>query len=224
MAPDQFASLFSQAHPTGWGHFPAELLGTTDVANRLLTFCQQWGQPVPSRDRGDLIDILQPRATSEARPRTLSAEYGVGRFPFHNDTAHWPEPCRLICLACIDPGPAGRATLLIPLQSLQTWNSVTSKIATGIFRVRNGRRSFYSSIVSPGRPWIRYDPGCMTPESDGSAFAWNAMQGLLDASNPIRVEWQAGDILVLDNWWVLHARDESPSADPTRRLARVLLR
>ncbi len=213
------------AIPTGaWRLFRSILPIGPKFSDALLHFARQWGEPIPARRGGDVVDILRPHDRSEARPHTLSSTYGLNAFPFHNDTVHWTTPSRYLCLACVDPGKGRRTTSLVSLAPILALNGLADQIGEGVFLIRSGRHSFYSSIASRGRPWLRYDPGCMMPTSSRALDSWGQMQNVIESRSPVQIQWQEGDLLVLDNWTVLHRRGEAVQPDPTRRLARVLLK
>src|ERR1700674_5823593 len=193
----------------GWRLFRNLLPIGPNLSEVFLSVSRQWGEPIPARRDGELVDILRPQDLSEARPRTLSSTYGLRAFPFHNDTAHWTTPSRYLCLACVDPGEGQRTTLLVSLASTLALNGTAAGIGEGVFLIRSGRRSFYSSIASRGRPWLRYDPGCMMPASSLALNAWHQMQNVIASRTPTPIHWQKGDLLVLDNWTVLHGRSEA---------------
>lgn len=53
-----------------------------DVANELGTSLTPW--------EGGLVQTLIPR--EDAAPNTYSGNFGLRRFPFHTDLAHWRRP------------------------------------------------------------------------------------------------------------------------------------
>lgn len=208
----------------GWAYFPSALKHRATIDGDFLRACSRWGEPVPSHPRGSLIDVLQPVEQAAAVRNTLSSRYGIGAFPFHSDTAHWVLPCRYVCLACVEPGPSHRATALISLRPIlgsTAWHQATSQ---GVFLVRNGKSSFYSTVSAAGRPFVRYDPGCMEPLSPEAKQTFAYCSHLIETADPDLIQWNAGDMVVLDNWSTLHARDASPAPDDSRRLLRLLLR
>lgn len=89
------------------------------------------------------------------------------------------------------------------------------------FCVSNGRKSFFSTIVSKGRSFVRIDPGCMTPTSPNGPKVLD----LFSRQNMLRyIEafyWQAGAVVVIDNWRVLHGREASDLCDSDRKLLRL---
>ena len=137
----------------------------------------------------------------------------------HIDTAHRLRPARYLLLGCADPGQSGAQTRLAPIRALKFSASEHSLLASAAVLVRTGRRSFYSTIMDKSRPFLRYDPGCMEPLD---ARGEEAMQIVSDAIGRIEVithEWRRGEILLIDNWNMLHGR--TATAADSRLLFRV---
>ena len=91
----------------------------------------------------------------------------------------------------------------------------------GMFLLHTGRDSFYTPVLAGGR-W-RYDPGCMTP-CDARA---RQVGEYLTAQLTCAWTWQwtqAGQVLVIDNRSVLHARAAVADGDEDRELTRVAFR
>jgi hypothetical protein len=88
--------------------------------------------------------------------------------------------------------------------------------------VRAGRRSFYSTILSPARAFLRYDPGCLEAVDERGRAALELIERRLALGSPKTHEWRSGDILVIDNWRLLHGRGPSDQGSG-RRLARILI-
>lgn len=63
----------------------------------------------------------------------------------------------------------------------------------------------------------------MEPVTAVAADTRDLMERMIGTRKRSRVHWQSGDLLVLDNWSVLHARDRAAQTDPSRKLARILL-
>lgn len=188
---------------------------------RLLQLAEELGTPVMTRNGGDLIDKLSPVLSSQARPRSLSKIYERGEFPLHADTAHWLTPCRYIILACLKPGQGSRPTFLLDVARLSLSDAQKGLLRIATFRVVNGRNSFYSTILSSNRAFVRYDPGCMKPLSGSGNSALEVFGRKNWANNVESVNWQAGRVIILDNWRVLHGRGDSLVSDPDRVLLRV---
>lgn len=208
----------------GWVLFTMPAFTESDIRERLLALANYFGTPVATRSCGSLCDTLLPTKADEAKPRSLSKIHEFGEFPLHNDTAHWLTPCRYVLLACVSPGSANRPTLLMDTRRLPLVEHQTLLLNTTPLRVTNGRNSFFSTIFSKAREFVRFDPGCMTPTTpDGAkALAILARQSWPDSIETVL--WKTGMVLVMDNWRVLHGRGYADCPDADRKLLRISIR
>ncbi|SFU57720.1 hypothetical protein SAMN05216417_1081 [Nitrosospira multiformis] len=161
----------NRLHSRGWVSFNLPVSSESIFREKLSAIAAKIGTPAGTRSSKSLCDTLVPITSSKAKTGSLSRIYDVGEFPLHVDTAHWPTPCHYIVLACINPGSARRGTLLMDTQNFFLEYGQAELLYTTPFRVRNGRKSFFSTIVSKGRSFVRIDPGCMTPTSLNGAKA-----------------------------------------------------
>lgn len=195
-----------------------------DLREQLLDLAIRLGTPVATRSGGGLCDALSPMQAAEARARSLSKIHEVGEFPFHNDTAHWHTPCRYLILACVSPGSASRPTFLMDTGRLPLNTQQYLLLHSTPLRVTNGRNSFFSTILAKGRPFVRFDRGCMTAVTSGGGEAL----AVLDRRNWLdyveAVPWEAGKVLVMDNWRMLHGRGGADCPDADRRMLRISIR
>lgn len=192
------------------------------VESSMLSLAERLGSPIYSRRGGSLVDRLRPIQAEHARVASLSRYHGKGRFPFHTDTAHWLTPARYLILGCLQPGSSGRATLLTRFSDLNIDAQEASVLAEGVFLVKNGRSSWYANIVNETHEFVRFDPGCMKPATAKGGMAADVLNERLEAVRPIRIAWAEGDVLIVDNWKVLHGR-EGAEDDEDRTLLRVLV-
>jgi hypothetical protein len=79
-------------------------------------------------------------------------------------------------------------------------------------------------IAESGRPFIRLDPGCMTPLSIEGTMALAAFDIERHTEALETHDWSVGDVLVFDNWRFLHARGYKAPTDRGRVLLRVMVR
>ncbi|WP_031239812.1 TauD/TfdA family dioxygenase [Asaia sp. SF2.1] len=187
-------------------------------------FAAGLGETMLSRS-GKLVQELTPKATST--PNTYSGLFGLGRFPFHTDLAHWPVPPRYLLLRCI------RGYADIPTMILDG-RAIVSEIGAELM----GR-----ALVRPRRPQcgevrmlrlrdsagadeiIRWDAEYLKPASYVGELAFSSIQSIVrEATATPAVMVNDGDVVVIDNWRMLHAR---PAVAPNRRdrkLQRVYLR
>jgi hypothetical protein len=179
------------------------------------------GNPIAGR-AGKKIEPLIPQTPASANAKSLSVVHGLGSFPMHTDGAHRLQPPRFVVLVCASPGVSSVPTTLVRFRELQVTASERARLEVTPFLVRNGRQSFYSTICSPSRTFIRFDAGCMIPQgSEGEASA----KLITHRANEIGftlVHWRTGDVLVIDNWNVLHGRGlGAAEASDDRKLLRV---
>lgn len=72
---------------------------------------------------------------------------------------------------------------------------------------------------------LRWDEIFLKPASKVGEIAYDAVQNWLANCEPIKCELDcAGDVLVIDNWRMLHARAGIPAGREDRKIERVYLR
>jgi hypothetical protein len=208
----------------GWVSFAMPSSNESELREQLLALASGLGTPAATRSGGSLCDTLLPTETDAAKPRSLSKVHAVGEFPLHIDTAHWLTPCRYVMLACVSPGSGSRPTLLLDTRRLPLNEHQIALLHSTPLRVINGRNSFFSTILSKARPFVRFDPGCMTATTtDGAkALAVLARQNWPDYIET--VQWKTGTVLVIDNWRMLHGRGHADCPDSDRKLLRISIR
>lgn len=181
------------------------------------------GTPVPSRGRR-LVQRLRPTPKQAAHQRSLSMRFGEGVFPLHVDTAHWTVPCRYIVMACATADLHAARTRLLPITRLTFTNDEQSMLHTTVFRVRSGSRSFFGTVASHERPFIRFDPGCMEPICGNGSRVMTLLSAERWTDALETIAWEPGAIAVIDNWRVLHGRDSAlGNESESRALLRVLV-
>ena len=173
---------------------------------------------------GSLDEVIQPRAIADAHPRSLSARYGLDALPFHIELSHRAKPCRYILLGCIDPGFPAAATMLLDWRNFKFSQQELDLLEAAPVLVRAGRRSFYSTILASGGAFLRYDPGCIEALDARGQNALSLVEDRIAHSASVAEvhHWRPGDILIIDNWRVLHGRSSSDQGSG-RRLARILI-
>lgn len=189
--------------------------------DEILSLAHTLGEPCVGRN-GQLLERLAPMESKQANANSLSAAHGVAAFPLHIDGAHKPEPPHFVILACECPGSSPVPTILARFDELDLTPAERHQCEAAPFLIRNGRWSFYSTILDPSRPFLRFDQGCMTALSEAASDVVRTIAACVVKLNPAVIEWTAGDILIIDNWRVLHGRGLPSSATSTdRRLMRV---
>ena len=208
----------------GWVSFTLPFSTESNLRKQLLALASGLGTPAATRAGGSLCESPWPTEAAAAKLRSLSKLHAIGEFPLHIDTAHWLMPCRYVMLACVSPGSASRPTLLMDARRLPLDEHQSSLLHSTPIRVNNGRNSFFSTILSKARPFVRFDPGCMTPTTTDGA---KALAVLARQNWPDHIEtvlWQTGKVLIIDNWRLLHGRADAEQLDPDRKLLRISMR
>ena len=181
------------------------------------------GQPVTPWE-GGLVQTLIPHA--KATPNTYSGIYGLNRFPFHTDLAHWRTPPRYLLLRCVT-GYADVPTLLIDGRALIS--AVTLDIlARAIFKPRRPREGALSLFrlcepTDDGHS-LRWDEVFLKPASKIGDFANLRVREWLSKCEPIAISLaETHDTLLIDNWRMLHSRSQIPAGREGRAIERVYL-
>jgi Taurine catabolism dioxygenase TauD, TfdA family len=213
-------NLAARVPRDGW--FKSTVTGMgLDMHSAPETVAERLGNPVSGR-AGRKIEPLIPTKQGAANTNSLSVVHGVGSFPIHTDGAHRIQPPRFVVLVCASPGTSPVPTTLIRFRDLKFTASERTRLEAAPFLVRNGRRSFYSTICSPSRMFIRFDAGCMMPQGPQSEASARLIAHRANEIGFTLVHWRTGDVLVIDNWTVLHGRGLGISeASSDRKLLRV---
>jgi Taurine catabolism dioxygenase TauD, TfdA family len=212
--------LHADLEKNGWATTSLSLHTSSTLSESVVKIASTFGNIISARS-GAKLQTLSPRSEHDARAATLSRKFGYGELPLHCDTAHWPVPCRYIVLACVTAGCVEAPTIL--LDSFATNLSDEEHLLTrsASFIVRNGRNSFYANLIDRDRPFIRIDPGCMEPAAECSIEAMRLYSYERQRGQVAKFHWKAGDVLIVDNWRMLHGRGNTSVADPNRRLLRA---
>lgn len=193
------------------------------LGNRIICLARELGTPVFHRRSQNILHVLTPSRAENAQPNSLSSRHSTGAFPLHVDTAHWTTPCRYVILACAELRHGVRSTTLVDFKAMEILPKEREILHCLPYKVSNGRRSFYGTVLSKDREFIRYDPGCMRPAIKGhheleQVFAENRIR-----SQTRKYVWEPGKVLIIDNWRMLHGRGDEETCEQDRTLYRVLV-
>ncbi len=87
---------------------------------------------------------------------------------------------------------------------------VTTPVLPAVRQLRNGRRSFFNQLIAASQGWRddRNDPSRAITYGDGSPLNVAAVQTACEISEELSfdVPWQVGDVALVDNYSVMHAR------------------
>lgn len=214
-----FQNLEKSLAKQGWAITTASQFESQSFDHLILSIANQLGIPRVSRRGGALIDHLVPTASTQAHPNSLSAKYGTKAFPWHIDGSHWPTPPRYLVFGCVNSSSTSASTHILDRFQVALLNGIEAKTYT--FLVKNSAKSFYTTVASDLRPFIRYDPGCMYPlDSRGHELQRNIEE--VDHVKTKQIIWEPGTIAIIDNWRCLHKRSNI-YMDNKRHLLRATI-
>ncbi|MGY4503782.1 hypothetical protein ACVWYH_007739 [Bradyrhizobium sp. GM24.11] len=214
-------TLLTTLADRGWAHQVSERTDADGIISEIGRIGDLLGRRTAGR-AGAVKEIVRPQTSDEAHPRSLSARYGLSALPFHAELSHRPRPCRYLLLGCIDPGSPSAVTMLLDWRTLGFSPEELHLLESAPILVRAGRCPFYSTLLPPDRAFLRYDPGCLEAVDQRGKAVLRLIVYRLARGSPKTHEWRRGDILIIDNWRVLHGRGPS-EFDSGRRLARLLI-
>jgi hypothetical protein len=211
-------TIKGQIDERGFAFVPEHLpdLDTPTIAGALGSPVTPWGNR--------LVQQLVPRRT--ATPNTYSGIYGLNRFPFHTDLAHWRLPPRYLLLRCVK-GYHDVTTQLIDgkgIISVVTLDTMTRAVV-------RPRRPQQKSIPLmrlceqvEGGYRLRWDEVFLKPASRIGEAASQKVREVLATYEALSIPLaDRADTLVIDNWRMLHARSPIPAGHEDRVIERVYL-
>lgn len=95
------------------------------------------------------------------------------------------------------------------------WNKdeslrVTTPVLDAVRRLPDGRKVFFNQLIAAFRGWkdARNDPSKSVTFGDGSPIDLSVMQEAIQIADELSYDlnWQAGDVALLDNFIVMHGR------------------
>jgi hypothetical protein len=174
----------------------------------------------------DNIQKLKPKKEFQSSKNKYSGVFGTKIFPFHTDLAHWETPPRYMMLRCIS-GFKEVTTNLLPLSVIE--NSFDKNIIN--FSLVTVRRKTSNQKICPmpiifeknNNKFIRWDSLFLEPLNEDA----NTFYSIFNSNNWSKKDIKSfclenkGDLLVIDNWKILHSRSEVPDSAVNREIERV---
>jgi len=187
--------------------------------NSFLKLAQTLGRPISSRRNSPIIDIITPKRKEDAHPQSISKKIGLGRLPYHTDGAYFKIPPRYILLRCKEVGENQVPTQIVDVMRFATKDELF-ELGFRTWKVSSRDGTFYSPILN--KNILRYDLNIMQPYSkldDNTSIINN----IIKRTSPIKITWEAGKTILLDNWACLHARPEVSENSINRILQRIMI-
>jgi alpha-ketoglutarate-dependent taurine dioxygenase len=182
------------------------------------------GEPIAAWD-GPIVHELAPRPAGA--PNTYSGIFGLRPFPFHTDLAHWDVPPRYIVLRCVR-GYADVPTQLIdgaavvakigPIEMRRALMTPRRPRSGRIDMLRLSQREGFEDV-------LRWDEVFLKPASRVGQRVVERVRLCIADTEPTSITLvDRGDVAIIDNWRMLHARPAIAVNRRDRRLERVYLR
>ena len=177
-------------------------------------------------DLPSAVSVLQPQSADVARSNTYSGNYGFGEFPLHTDFAHWFVPPRYMALRAVVGS-----------------EHVSTRVFDGRHLIESrGSASLQRMLVQPRRPilgqrallqilqeippdvCLRWDPLFLVAATASSTEDFESIREWLARSTCDEVTLRdPGDVLLIDNWRMLHGRSAVYGGSSDRQLERAYL-
>lgn len=211
-------SILDEVHARGFAFRAAY---SPRLANDALAL--QVGVPIALGSRCP-VHFLTPAPKEGRPPNSYSGIYGLGTFPLHTDLAHHRVPPRYFMLRCSAPDDSVGTTLVDSAHIIASVGaSLLSRALVQPRRLRNGTRPLLR-LFDPALHLFRWDIEFIRPASDAGTEAVSAVSNVLKRQPVTEVRLgRLGDLVVIDNWRMLHGRTAVPPSSHGRRIARVYL-
>lgn len=170
---------------------------------------------------GNVVDARDVEANyqEDARTGTFSASFGTLPFPWHSDGAHWPIPPRYVVLRA-KVSPSGTTFVASADRISRLADPQARRIGHAVWRTHTSKGSFFLSLESFRKdvPLYRFDPIGTTPANDDAAVLSVAISSVPHSEACLAHCWtNTNQILIIDNWRMLHARSSASVGRIMRR-------
>ncbi|PPZ91908.1 hypothetical protein C3729_07580 [Cloacibacterium normanense] len=190
---------------------------------QLIEICENFGKIIP-HPNGNLIDILTPKESKDAKSLSFSKNFGLNKFPFHTDTAFLNNPVKYMALFSEETNDC--PTLLLNFSSVLDNLDETYKkdIFKAIYGVQTPNNNFLSLLYKPFQSEfiIRYDECCMKPLNKSAKRIDVVLKKIFIDLTPIEINWTKGKLVIVDNWKFLHSRN-AVNSSINRKLKRIYI-
>jgi L-asparagine oxygenase len=162
---------------------------------------------------------ITPNKPSGQFTSTLSKSYGLSEFPFHTDGAHFVIPPRWVILEYLGIEKSGTATLVTDTQPIIRLPTYEDIFYNQIYTVTGGPSTFLTTIVNTiiySVPIFRWNQLIMKPVNQKSHIRFQN----INFDEIHRLSWYPNQIVILDNWRVLHGREIVKEQDVDKRILK----
>ena len=185
----------------------------------LLTLAKSLGK-IRLNQNGSATSILRPRTGRNSIRGTFSQVYGLSPFPLHTDTAFLSVPVRYLVFGMI--GSSSCATTYIHFDEIckasKNLMSV-AKQAVYLSDTFEERKYIGAAFTHNGRNGIRFDANVMRPMNAHARKFHECISHALSLLPVNRIVWPGNRAVIIDNWKILHGREEAINED--RQILRI---
>lgn len=182
------------------------------------------GEPIAAWGGPTVHELV---ACAAAAPNTYSGIFGLSRFPFHTDLAHWGVPPRYLVLRCVR-GYADVPTQLIDGAAIvaDLGPVQMSRALVTPRRPRSGRIDILRLSQREGsNNMLRWDEVFLKPASQVGQKVFEQVRLCIEELPPTSIALvDRGDVAIIDNWRMLHSRPAIAADRRDRKLERAYLK
>ncbi len=169
-----------------------------------------------------LVQTLTPREQIKEGKNTYSGNYGMEMFPFHTDLAHWYTPPRYLMLRCKNPADDVFTGIAHGNSIFNDESMLNLKRALFKPRRRLDNKSYFLRLFYDGI--IRWDSLFICPANTLAEEVQMRIANKIDNVDFKKVCFNSpGEVVLLDNWKVIHCRSQIPVSAKNRKIERVYL-
>lgn len=189
----------------------------------LLKMASKYGTPYPDSN-GYLIQKLESKSKDKSLKKSLSFNFGLGKFPYHTDTAFTDLPARYLLLTSV----LNSKTPTNILDFYKIINNLSQTeikiIENSIFALKTPQESRFVKMIFKfkGTLGVRFDPNIMTPYNKNAKNAIEIIENHISKLKPYEIDWTNNNVIIIDNWRCLHSR--SKVIDDKRILKRIYIK
>lgn len=187
----------------------------------LLDFAVNIGVVVPG-DRGEMVQNLPARDKGEGPTGCFSYVVGYNSFPWHVDTAYWIVPVHYLLLASELSSPC--ATVYQDFEYIKSMiDDFDYLMSRAVFLLDiPGRKRYISPCFEVGGvKGYRLDFHIFRAVNEDAKILQDKVGKLLD-HNYNRHVWSGKELVIIDNWRMIHAREDAHN-DTKRLLKRIYI-
>jgi hypothetical protein len=173
------------------------------------------------------VEHLRVRQEDRTILQSWTNIFGTGFFPYHTDFVNRLPPPHILLLRLAEESKSNRNTLFIDTQLLPFSYEDYQQLTNEKWKVPSKNKTKLIRIVeqpsfAQGETIFRFDPVMMKPFSKKNKGNHILAQAISKVT-PYSHTWKAQDVLLVNNWRIIHARDTSAQPDPDRVLQRITI-